>query len=94
MVFPFLNNNLSLKDGLGQLQRIQTYLGISKSDESLQGILNRTSINTLREEINSKKVFSPFLDKNGESIIFRKGRCISVYCYIQGTYVYMLTMFS
>ena len=57
-----------------ELRRIQKYFGLSHNDERLQQILDKCSIDNLRNEVDTGKVKTPFVDKEGNSIIYRKGR--------------------
>ncbi|XP_060596179.1 sulfotransferase 2A1-like [Ruditapes philippinarum] len=60
-------------DSLNQLRRIQTYLGLSHSDERLQAVLDKCSLGNLRADVENGKVKTPLIDESGKSILYRKG---------------------
>jgi hypothetical protein len=62
-----------LQDSLNQLRRIQTYLGLSHSDERLQAVLDKCSLGNLRADVENGKVKTPLIDESGKSILYRKG---------------------
>ncbi|XP_060590863.1 sulfotransferase 2A1-like isoform X3 [Ruditapes philippinarum] len=60
-------------DSLNQLRRIQTYLGLSHSDERLQTVLDKCSLGNLRADVENGKIKTVLIDESGKSILYRKG---------------------
>ncbi|XP_060590853.1 sulfotransferase 2A1-like [Ruditapes philippinarum] len=61
------------KNSLHEVRRIQNYLGTNHSDERLQEVINRCSIDYLRNDVESGKVETSLKDDKGKSVLYRKG---------------------
>ncbi|XP_060567370.1 sulfotransferase 1B1-like [Ruditapes philippinarum] len=61
------------KNTLNEVRRIQNYLGLNHSDERLQEVINRCSIDNLRNDVDSGKLKTQLIDNNGKSALYRKG---------------------
>ena len=61
------------QQGLEELSKLQDYLGLEHSHERLQQVLDRCSINKLKKDVHTRAVDTPFVDENGDSVIYRKG---------------------
>jgi len=56
-----------------ELRRVTRHLGLDHSDDRLQQVLDKCSINNLKNDVKNKKVFTPLVNEQGESILYRKG---------------------
>lgn len=68
-------NSLLFQNGLKEIRRIQQFFGYSHSDEHLFEILERCSLNHLRNNAESGRAKN-LLVKEGKAFIFRKGNVI------------------
>jgi hypothetical protein len=58
---------------LNEVRRIQNYLGLNHYDECLQEVINRCSIDNLRNDVDTGKLKTQLVDDNGKSALYRKG---------------------
>jgi len=63
-----------LQNGMEELTKLQTFLGLEHSEDRLQRVLDKCSLKTLKAEVLEKKFETPFVDDKGNSIMFRKGK--------------------
>lgn len=70
-------NSLLFQNGLKEIRRIQQFFGYSHSDEHLLEILERCSLNHLRDNAESGRAKN-LLVKEGKAFIFRKGNVIDL----------------
>ena len=61
------------QNGVEELRKVSKYLGLAQSDNTLQQVLDKCSINNLKNDVKNKRVYTPFVNEQGESILYRKG---------------------
>ena len=61
------------QNGLDEIRKLQHYLELNYTDDVLEHILERCSIESLKRADRAGKNPTPFVDKNGDSLFFRKG---------------------
>lgn len=72
----FLSNTL-LQDCLKELRKVSTFLELDLSDERLQQVVDRCSLERLKKDVEEGRLRSLMVDKDGKSVVYRKGRCIA-----------------
>lgn len=65
-----------LQNGVQELRRISDYLGLQLSDDRLEEVLKRCAISNLKEDVDSGKVKTPIVNKEGKSLLYREGKFI------------------
>ena len=63
-----------LQTPLQALRKVSTYLGLKLSDERLEQIIEKCSLQNLKKDVDTGVVKSPLVDKDGKSTLYRKGQ--------------------
>ncbi|XP_053380227.1 sulfotransferase 1C2A-like [Mercenaria mercenaria] len=61
------------RNSLQEVRRIQKYLCLNHSDERLEAVLKKCSLETLKADVDSGKVKTRLIDEDGKSVLYRKG---------------------
>lgn len=57
-----------------ELKKVSEYLGHHLDEVRLQEIINKCSLESLKNDVESGAVKSPLVDQQGKSILYRKGK--------------------
>lgn len=65
-----------LQNGVQELRRISDYLGLQLSDDRLEEVLKRCTISNLKHDVESGKLKTPVVNKEGKSLLYREGTSV------------------